>query len=145
MSKLKRQMTIRGIWPIVALVATIFLAACGGQPATDSTTSTQIGDTNTPAAGTVSVSFKNDVLPILTSRCLECHGGQKTEKGFNITSYEHVMAGSQNGAMVIPGNPTGSKLIQLIQQGKMPKRGPKVLPTQLQTLVNWIQAGALNN
>jgi predicted lipoprotein len=145
MSKIKRQTIKWASISILVMATIIVLSGCSGQPATDSTAPTPAANANTPAAGAAAVSFKNDVLPILKSRCFECHGGQKTEKGFNITSYEHVMAGSQSGAVVIAGNPAGSKLVQLIQQGKMPKRGPKVLPDQLQMLINWIQAGALNN
>jgi hypothetical protein len=99
--------------------------------------------TDTPAAATVS--FANDVMPILQSRCINCHGGQDTKEGLSFASYETLMAGSQNGPVIVPGDPTNSLLIQLIQEGKMPKRGPKLTPDQLQILIDWILTGALNN
>lgn len=99
--------------------------------------------TDTPAA--VTVSFANDVMPILQSRCINCHGGQDTKEGLSFASYETLMAGSQNGPVIVPSDPTNSLLIQLIQEGKMPKRGPKLTPDQLQILIDWILAGALNN
>ncbi len=114
-------------------------------PVAEATATTADAPVPTETAAAISVSFSKDVLPILQSRCLDCHGGRRTEKGFNITSYEHIMAGSEKGPVLVAGDPTGSKLIQLIEQGKMPKRGPKLLPEQLQTLISWIQAGALNN
>lgn len=98
---------------------------------------------DTPAAATVS--FANDVMPILQSRCFNCHGGDDTKEGLSFASYATLMAGSINGPVLIPGDPVNSLLIQQIQNGKMPKRGPKLTPNQLQILIDWILAGALNN
>lgn len=91
------------------------------------------------------VSYSRDVTPILESRCNKCHGGLKTEEGLNLTTYEMIMAGSENGSILSSGNADGSLLIQLSIEGKMPKRGPKLTPSQLQLLIDWINAGAPNN
>jgi uncharacterized membrane protein len=99
--------------------------------------------TDTPAGS--AVSFTNDVMPILQSRCLNCHGGDSTREGLSVASFDALMAGSNNGPVVVAGDPTNSLLIQIIQEGKMPKRGPKLTPDQLQILIDWIMAGALNN
>jgi hypothetical protein len=99
---------------------------------------------DTPAAA-AGVSFANDVMPILQSRCFNCHGGDSIKEGLSFASYDTLMAGSQNGPVLIPGDPANSLLIQQIQNGKMPKRGPKLTPDQLQILIDWILAGALNN
>jgi uncharacterized membrane protein len=100
-----------------------------------------------PAAGapTAQASFSKDVEPILQSRCVNCHGGQQTQKGLDLTGYNAVMAGSVNGPVVVAGNPDASKLIQMILQGKMPKRGPKLQPGQVQILTGWIMSGAPDN
>lgn len=152
---------IKYILLAVMAVLIMSLAACGGstQPAAGATdapssptdsgnTATSLPDSAGPSAipaTDASVSFSKDILPILQSRCVNCHGGQRTEKNLELTSYANIMAGSENGVVVVPGDPAGSKLIELIQQGKMPKRGPKVLPDQLQLLIDWVQAGAPNN
>ena len=99
--------------------------------------------TDTPAATTVS--FTNDVMPILESRCLNCHGGRDTKEGLSFASFDSLMAGSDNGIVVVAGDPDNSLLIQQILNGKMPKKGPKLTPDQLQILIDWILAGALNN
>jgi hypothetical protein len=91
------------------------------------------------------VSFTKDVEPIFQSRCVNCHGGQQTQRGLDLTQYSSVMAGSTNGAVVVPGNPDSSTLIQMVVQGKMPKRGPQLLPGQVQILTDWVKAGAPNN
>jgi hypothetical protein len=97
-----------------------------------------------PAASTA-VSFANDVLPILNSRCLNCHGGNRIEEGLIVGSYDELMAGSTNGPVIIPGDAEGSLLVKLVVNQKMPKRGPKLTPSQVQLIVDWVNQGALNN
>jgi hypothetical protein len=108
-------------------------------PATEPATATQ------PAAQGSTVSFANDVLPILNSRCVNCHGGNRTEKSLSLKSYNDLMAGSENGPAVTPGNAADSKLVELIVSQKMPKRGPKLTPDQVQLISEWVNQGALNN
>lgn len=145
---------------IVSTLLTFLLAACGAgatavpptAPASSPTNALvptvelvpASAPTDDPAAD-ITISFTNDVLPILQSHCFDCHGDQDTRAGLSITSYQALMAGSKNGPVVIAGDPANSLLIQLIQRGKMPKRGPKLTPDQLQILIDWIMAGALNN
>lgn len=99
--------------------------------------------TDTPATATVS--FAKDVMPILKNRCLKCHGGEETKEGLSVASYEALMAGSQNGPVVIPGDPDNSLLVQQLLNGKMPKRGPKLTPDQIQIIIEWVRMGAPNN
>ncbi len=101
----------------------------------------------TPTVVTVAggVSFSGDVYPILRRYCLRCHGGQKTEEGLSVATYEKLMAGSKNGAVVIPGDPENSELIQSVVSGEMPKRGPKPTAEQIQILIDWVRQGAPNN
>jgi mono/diheme cytochrome c family protein len=94
---------------------------------------------------TTSVSFQRDVLPIFTQICVKCHGGEKTQKSLVLKTYDDLMQGSENGPVVEPGDPGNSLLVDMIVQGKMPKNGPKLLPRQIQTIVDWINAGAPNN
>jgi hypothetical protein len=62
-----------------------------------------------------------------------------------MTTYEGLIAGSNNGAVIVPGNSAESLLIQLVTEGKMPKRGDKLTPEQVQLINDWVSAGALNN
>ena len=157
MSDLKARMKLQMILPLVMVLAMLVLLACSGQAtgqtddlgATETITETGPTNTNAPdqatSAPASAVSFAKDVRPILQSRCLNCHGGQRTEKGLNISTYDHLIAGSEKGPVLVPGDAANSKMIQLIEQGKMPKRGPKVTPDQLAVLIEWINAGAINN
>ncbi len=93
----------------------------------------------------VGISFAGEVMPILKNRCVNCHGGQKTEEGLDLTSYDALMAGSENGPVVIPGDADTSLLAQTLFELEMPKRGPKLSPDQTQTIIDWIDQGASNN
>ncbi len=108
--------------------------------ATDSSTAA----TEAPASG-ATVSFANDIQPMLESRCVNCHGGNKTEKGLSLKSYDAMMAGSENGPVVTAGDAANSSLAKMVSSGKMPKRGPKLTPDQVQLIVDWIDQGAQNN
>ena len=167
MFNLKRQITRRGNIAILAIAVVMILSACAGQaqqptaipmadiqtpssentplPTADVTATATVAPIPTETVGAAAVSFAKDVLPILESRCVKCHGGEKTEKGLNMTSYEHLIAGSEKGPVLVAGDAANSKLIQLVEQGKMPKRAPKLPPDQLQILINWVAAGAVNN
>src|SRR5215208_6083957 len=100
--------------------------------ATEPATATQ------PAAQGAAISFTNEVLPILQSRCVNCHGGDRMEKQLNLKTYADMMAGSENGPVVTLGNAADSKLVELIANQKMPKRGPKLTPPQVQLITEWV-------
>lgn len=100
---------------------------------------------STGAVPSTEVSYAKDVRPILESRCATCHMGEFVSEGLDMNTYESLMAGSQNGPVIVPGNARKSLLIQKVTEGKMPKRGPKLTPAQIQVITDWIDAGALNN
>lgn len=91
------------------------------------------------------VSFSADVLPILVSRCINCHGGDRIEGELVLLDYDSLMKGGEGGPVVVAGDASSSYLVELVESGKMPKRGPKVTPPQLQTIIDWINQGAQNN
>jgi hypothetical protein len=76
---------------------------------------------------------------------MNCHGGQRTEKGLDMKSFDSLMAGSENGPVVTPGDAAHSKFVELVANQKMPKRGPKLTPPQVQLFTDWVNQGALNN
>jgi len=137
----------RGLFLLVTAVALmILLAACSGQPSSSSSGS---GAGGAPSASGSSaggaVSYSSDVLPIFQSRCTSCHGSGRVSGGLNLTSYASLMSGSQHGAVIVPGDPNASRLVQMVVQGNMPKRGPLLLNSQIQTISDWVKAGAPDN
>ena len=87
------------------------------------------------------VSFTQAVAPILVNRCGRCH--VTAERGrFSMASYAALMKGPPEGVVVFAGDTVGSRLIETIETGDMPRGGGRVSPQELQTLKQWILAGA---
>jgi formate dehydrogenase gamma subunit len=75
---------------------------------------------------------------LLQQRCGSCHG---TAAGLDLASYDLMLAGGQNGPVIVPGDPDNSPLVQ-----KLARRHPGQLREQeLQVLKDWIAAGAPHN
>ena len=91
------------------------------------------------------ISYSKDVYPILESRCGKCHMGSFTSENLNMETYDSLMAGSQNGAVIVAGNAKESLLARKILKGEMPKRGTKLTSAQVQIIIDWINTGAPNN
>jgi mono/diheme cytochrome c family protein len=98
-----------------------------------------------PSSDSSPVNFAADVLPIFEARCQRCHGSGQAQVGLHLTSQADVLAGSNNGPVVIPGNADGSYLVDLIVSGQMPLGGAKLPESEIQTIINWIDAGAPDN
>ncbi|MGB8981175.1 MAG: c-type cytochrome domain-containing protein [Anaerolineales bacterium] len=98
-----------------------------------------------PAAAGATVSFATDILPIFESRCINCHGGDRTQEGLDLKTHAALMAGSNNGSVVTPGDAANSLLVELVVTQKMPKRGPKLTPPQIELITEWVNQGALDN
>jgi len=91
------------------------------------------------------VSFADDIMPIFELRCLECHSEDNTELGLGLDSWEVVMAGSDYGPVIKPGDAEGSILVDMIASGDMPEDGDPVEPEELDLIKAWITEGAENN
>ncbi len=100
-----------------------------------------IGKDKAGSPGGKPVSFKDEVAPILVSKCGVCHVSATRGK-FSMASYEVLMQGPAAGKVVFPGAATGSRIIEVIEGGDMPPNGGKVPPEQLATLKRWIEQGA---
>ena len=101
-----------------------------------------------PAIASGGVSFQNEVQPIFNARCITCHGDAGPEDGLSLTSYENVMAGSNAGPVVLPGDPANSELVKRIKgisQPRMPFGQMPLTPQQIQLIETWIAQGAQNN
>jgi hypothetical protein len=111
------------------------------------------GSTDACAAAAPTMSFAQDIMPILKGRCVDCHrpGGAGFEKsGLDLTSYEGLMKGTRHGKMVIPRDPEGSNLVWLLDHRAKPElmmpHGSRKLSTcDRDDIRRWIREGALNN
>lgn len=104
----------------------------------------QLGDGEAEAAGPPA--FSADVQPILQASCALCHG---TAGGWDASSYQTVVNSGDNGPAVIPGDLDNSLLAQKLlgtqEQGAVMPPGAPLPSNQIQIILDWIAAGALDN
>ena len=99
------------------------------------------------------VSFSKDVQPVLANYCAECHvkGGTGDEaSGFLVGTYGDVMAGTNLGPMIVPGDALSSNLYRLVSGEvhpsiTMPHGKEKLMATDIAKIEQWIQQGAKDN
>lgn len=86
------------------------------------------------------------VSPILEERCIACHSGEFAPLGLQLDSFGGLIAGSENGPVVIPGDPGASPLIHRLlgrAEPRMPLDGPPFLDDdQIAAISAWIGNGA---
>ena len=64
--------------------------------------------------------FEDDVLPIFTKYCFNCHGKSSPQVGLDLRTARLTMRGSQNGPVVVAGSPDASLLWRKISSREMP-------------------------
>ena len=88
------------------------------------------------------------VQPILTARCVTCHGATKHKADLRVDNYESLMHGGKDGLVVHAGNAQGSDLLRRITLSPdhddfMPKESKRPLsPDEVKVIQLWIVAGA---
>lgn len=106
------------------------------------------------------VSFKNDVFPIIKAKCLPCHA----EDNFNpselsMDSYDQIAQGGKHGVPFKPGKSAESLMIQKLSENppfgdRMPLNSKKKIQEgkavwltgdEIKTIATWIDQGAKNN
>ncbi|HSG43497.1 MAG TPA: c-type cytochrome domain-containing protein, partial [Anaerolineales bacterium] len=83
--------------------------------------------------------FDNFVGALFDASCSACHGDLESG-GLNMSSYESLMKGSDNGPVIIPGNSENSVLYQVQSVGS---HFAKLTSEELEIVKQWIDNGAL--
>jgi hypothetical protein len=92
--------------------------------------------------------FLDVVQPALDQRCSGCHNNSKKSGGLSVASYDTLMKGGSKGAVITPGNATGSDLFHRVNLSPdsgdfMPKDGKTPLnKNEISAIGWWIQQGA---
>lgn len=86
------------------------------------------------------VSFSKSVAPILVSNCGRCHVN-RAQGRFSMSTFENLMKGQNNNTVIFPGDASGSRLIEVIDDGEMPPNG-EVKAEEVAILKKWIAEGA---
>jgi len=90
---------------------------------------------------TASPNFERDVAPILEQTCLFCHNEHETKGDLDLST--RAAAFSFEGS-IVPGDPEASLLLEVVSgpEPDMPKRADPLTAAQVETLREWIAAGA---
>ncbi len=85
-------------------------------------------------------------LDILKKSCAGCHSGAKPAAKLGLDTPEHIMAGGQTGAAVVPGNVALSAIIKRVastdKSMRMPPMGEGLSTDQIAILRQWVEQGA---
>ncbi len=92
----------------------------------------------------LAIDFAKDVAPILETRCVRCHSGEKSKGGLSLSTKSGFVKGGDSGVIVVPGKPGESEIVRLVSGIKpaMPAEGPPLSAREVAVLREWITAGA---
>ena len=96
---------------------------------------------NPAPAANGAVSFVRDVAPMLLARCGRCHVDNMRGE-FSMATFEALMKGPKGARVIIPGEDTDSRLVEVITTGDMPRGGGKPTADEMAKLKKWIKDGA---
>ncbi|GIW97076.1 MAG: hypothetical protein KatS3mg111_0409 [Pirellulaceae bacterium] len=93
-------------------------------------------------AGETPVRFSQDVAPWLVAKCGNCHIDNSRGQ-FSLATFRNLALGAAGNRVIIPGDARGSRLVEVIESGDMPRGGGKVTAAELTALKKWIDGGAV--
>lgn len=94
------------------------------------------------------VSFRREIAPIFIKKCLICHNPDKAKGDFRMHSFAALTnRGSGKSPPILPGQPSQSKLYQLIttldEEDRMPQKDQPLPDPLIRLIERWIQEGAV--
>jgi WD40 repeat protein len=96
------------------------------------------------------VDFKNDVLPVLKSKCLACHNAKDAKGDLVLEGPAQMLKGGENGPSLVPGKGDQSLIVKVSARLEKPLMPPPknkagaqpMTPRELGLLKLWIDQGA---
>jgi len=87
--------------------------------------------------------FEERVRPILAENCYKCHGSEHQKGKLRLDLREMAMGGGESGAVIVPGQPEKSLLVEAVnwESLEMPPTG-RLSEQNIATLTEWIKLGA---
>ncbi|MGL4465019.1 MAG: DUF1549 domain-containing protein, partial [Planctomycetia bacterium] len=104
--------------------------------------------TPAPVAPTAAapIDYTRDVKPILTARCVSCHGGLKSESGLRLDHGSFVKKGGDGGPIVLDDTRSESPMLKRVHAAddlpRMPPEGAPLSTAEIAVLERWIETGA---
>src|SRR5580693_5262367 len=86
------------------------------------------------------VSFSQDVAPILSRNCSQCHGQRLAMASLDLGSREGALKGGQHGPAIVPGDAAGSRLYRRLTGEEKPQMpmGGRLTDPEIAIIKNWI-------
>lgn len=132
------------------LAAAFLIGAClmgGWMASMASAQPSPVAKAGPPPHGAATQFFETRVRPVLANRCYACHSSKSRplQGGLALDSLAALQRGGTAGAVVVPGKPDESRLIQAVRFAdphlRMPPAG-KLPPAELEALSEWVKQGA---
>jgi len=99
-----------------------------------------------PATGKETVSFANDIAPVLAKSCLNCHGATRPRNNFSLNTPESLLKGGDRGEPILPGKASDSLLIKKLKGtadgARMPMGMTPLDDATIFKIEKWIAEGA---
>ena len=98
-----------------------------------------------PSAGSF---YARHIDPVFDANCVACHGEGKVKGGLRLDSYDALMKGGKDGAVIVAGQPDKSLLLVRVtlppdHKQFMPAEGkPPLRPEEIDWIKAWIEQGA---
>ncbi len=86
------------------------------------------------------LSYSDNTKEILLSRCGVCHG-ESPQAGLSFTTYTMLMAGNENGPVILPGDPTASLVLSKTEGTG--SHFAQFTSLERSILESWIKSGAI--
>ena len=86
----------------------------------------------TPEDRSATVTYAQDVKPVLDKYCAHCHGGWFPKAGLRLDSLQGILKGGRSGPAIVPGEPAKGWLMRSLRledgrRGKMPPGKQRLL------------------
>ena len=108
-------------------------------PPTDTPLPTQTGTETTPSASTSALTWDGSIGTLFQDSCGTCHG-DSAAGGLNLSNFAGAMEGASSGPVIVAGDAANSSLVTVQQAGG---HFGQFTPEEIQLIIEWINAGAL--
>lgn len=126
-------------------VAAMLVAGCKSSEGSETATTAPPAGTPSLPAGAPAAPGYAGVQVFFNTSCAGCHGATNGKAGIDLSSYDGVMKGGREGAIVKPGDPDNSLLVQALRgthgAKQMPPRGAAP-EDRIKAVEAWIKDGA---
>src|SRR5260370_1070323 len=115
------------IWPVALALAGLAEGAFADEP-----------------GPTAPSEFEASFAAIVIRNCVVCHNPSDAKGALDLTSQSAAAKGGESGAVMIPGKPDESLLIERVTEGSMPPKGKgtRLTKDEVMALAAWVRAGA---